>query len=210
MENEILKVVYKHYVLSKLMEVYGYILKDELPNNHIANKSEEVLKACKKFYSAFDKKIPIEEVEAVEEMSLQYFEAFDNMLSLNPDNFAIIANSIKELSQSKVKGEPFETIESLQVLKLDMTYVKDFLETRLRSPHSALDKPEDYKEIGYNEQAMKALLAYNKWLKEQIRKGKTNLISGEDALLFAERFKVTVEQMRGQNKFLKLSLTQYV
>lgn len=100
-EGTIEAVVYKHYILSKIMEIYAYVLKDTLPNNHISNKSEEILKACKKFYQAFDRKIKLEGVEAIDDMSLEYFEAFDRMLSLKPEGFGIATAQIKELFENQ-------------------------------------------------------------------------------------------------------------
>ena len=97
-KRTILVATFKHYIICKVMEVYGYVLKDNLPNSYIANKSEDVIKACKKFYTAFDKKMEDNKIEAVEDMSLEYFEAIDIMLSLPPDEFAIISAKIKEYS----------------------------------------------------------------------------------------------------------------
>ncbi len=85
--EEVLTAVYKHTILSKIMEIYGTILRDNLPTHHITNKSEEIIKACRRFYSAFDRKIPVEGGEIVENMSMDYYDAFDTLISLPPDEF---------------------------------------------------------------------------------------------------------------------------
>ncbi len=85
--EEVLTAVYKHTILTKIMEVYGFVLRDNLPNHHITNKSEAVIKSCKVFYSAFDRKIPVNGVEVVENMSMDYYDAFDTLISLPPDEF---------------------------------------------------------------------------------------------------------------------------
>lgn len=109
----ILATVYKHYIVSKIMSIYGYVLKDNLPNNHLEHKSAEITKSCVKFYKAFDKKIALESVEAIEDMSLEYFEAFDLMMSLTPEDFATIKNQIKKLSDhNKWKLEKFQEEQS--------------------------------------------------------------------------------------------------
>jgi len=103
----ILAATYKHYIICKIMEVYGYCLKDNLPNNHISNKSEDVIKACKKFYDAFDKKIKMEGVNAVDDMVLEYFETIDVILSLPPNEFAEIASRVKQYSSDYLEKEKF-------------------------------------------------------------------------------------------------------
>lgn len=104
-KETVLASTFKHYVICKIMEVYGYVLKDNLPNSYIANKSEEVIKACKKFYSAFDKKMSAGKIEVVEDMSLEYFEVFDIMLSMKPEEFALIAEKVKKYATTNTLEE---------------------------------------------------------------------------------------------------------
>ena len=98
------------------MEIYGYVLKENLPNNHLENKSQEIIKACERFYKAFDRKIPMSGVDSIDDMTLEYFEAFDSMISLNSEDFISVKNQIKELvDQHKWRQQLFQEKQSQQL-----------------------------------------------------------------------------------------------
>jgi len=137
-KQTILVATFKHYIICKIMEVYGYCLKDNLPNNHISNKSDEVIKACKKFYDAFDKKIKLDGVKAIDDMLVEYFTTVDVILSLKPDNFAIIAEHVKKLMEKETQEKEVQELKPNQMEKRFLStgkdpYYEDFLKESGRS-----------------------------------------------------------------------------